>query len=37
VRKTPRDLDMALMGERGAGDAARFEVVQQGTVVDNTN
>ena len=37
ARETPRDLDVALVRERSPEDSARFEIVQQGTVVDNTN
>ena len=37
AREIPRDLDVALVGERRAGDSTRFEIGQQGTVVDNTN
>jgi hypothetical protein len=37
MRETPGDPNVALVGERRARDSARFEIVQQGTIVDNTN
>jgi len=37
ARETPRDSEMTLVGERRGGDPARFEIVYQGTIADNTN
>lgn len=36
-RQAPRDPEVTFVGELGTGDTARFEIIQQGTVVDSTN